>query len=46
MRINSKARVEELFIHNYLDSFTAKILVPLTAFTKLIVIFYPRDGKL
>jgi len=35
-----------MFIYNYLGLFTAKILVPLTAFTKLIVIFYPRDRKL
>jgi len=35
-----------MFIYNYLVLFTIKILVPLTAFTKLIAIFYPRDRKL
>jgi len=35
-----------MFAHNYLDLFTIKILILLTAFTKLIVIFHPRDGKL
>jgi hypothetical protein len=35
-----------MFVYKYLESFTIKILVPLTAFTKLIVIFYPRDRKL
>jgi hypothetical protein len=35
-----------MFAYKCLESFTAKILVPLTAFTKLIAIFYPRDGKL
>jgi len=35
-----------MFMHNYLGLFTIKILVPLTAFIKLIAIFYPRDGKL
>ena len=35
-----------MIIYSYPDSFTIKILVPLTAFTKLIAIFYPRDGKL
>jgi hypothetical protein len=35
-----------MFAYKYLESFTVKILVPLTAFTKPIAIFYPRDGKL
>jgi len=35
-----------MFIYNYLVLFTVKILVPLTAFTKLIAIFYLGDGKL
>ena len=35
-----------MFAYNYLDAFTIKILVLLTALTKLIAIFYPRDGKL
>jgi len=35
-----------MFAYKYLDSFTVKILVPLTAFTKLIVIFYAGHGKL
>ena len=35
-----------MFAYNYLDSFTAKILVLLTALTKLIAIFHPRDRKL
>jgi len=35
-----------MFIYNYLVLFTVKILVSLTAFTKLIAIFHPRDGKL
>jgi hypothetical protein len=35
-----------MFAYNYLDSFTIKILVPLTALTKLIVIFYTRHRKL
>jgi hypothetical protein len=35
-----------MFAYNYLDLFTIKILVPLTALTKLIAIFYPRDRKL
>jgi len=35
-----------MFMRNYLGLFTAKISVPLTAFTKLIAIFYSRDGKL
>jgi hypothetical protein len=35
-----------MFAYKCLESFTAKILVPLTAFTKLIAIFYPRDRKL
>jgi len=35
-----------MFTRNYLVLFTVKILVPLTAFTELIAIFYPRDGKL
>jgi hypothetical protein len=35
-----------MFAYKYLESFTIKILVPLTAFTKLIAIFYPRDRKL
>jgi hypothetical protein len=34
-----------MFIYKCLESFTTKILVPLTAFTKLIAIFYPGDGK-
>jgi len=34
-----------MFIYNYLVLFTAKILVPLTAFTKPIAIFHFRDGK-
>jgi len=33
-------------MYNYLGLFTAKILVLLTAFTKLIAIFHPRDKKL
>jgi len=33
-------------MYNYLGLFTVKILVSLTIFTKLIAIFYPRDGKL
>ena len=46
--INSKVkdRSRRMLMYKYLESFTVKILVPLTAFTKLIVIFYPRDGKL
>ena len=46
--INSKVkdRSRRMFAYKYLESFTAKILVSLTAFTKLIVIFYPRDRKL
>jgi hypothetical protein len=35
-----------MFTYKYLELFTIKILVPLTAFTELIVIFYPRDRKL
>jgi hypothetical protein len=35
-----------MFAYEYLESFTVKMLVPLTAFTKLIAIFYPRDRKL
>jgi len=35
-----------MFVYNYLVLFTIKMLVPLTAFTKPIVIFYPRDRKL
>jgi len=35
-----------MFAYNYLVLFTAKILAPLTAFTKLIAIFYTRYGKL
>ena len=46
--INSKVkdRSRRIFAYRYLESFTAKILVSLTAFTKLIVIFYPGDRKL
>jgi hypothetical protein len=46
--INSKVkdRSRRIFAYKYLESFTIKILVPLTAFTKLIAIFYPRDRKL
>jgi len=35
-----------MFVYNHLVLFTVKILVLLTAFTKLIAIFYPGDGKL
>ena len=35
-----------MFAYKYLELFTKKILVSLTAFTKLIAIFYPRDRKL
>jgi hypothetical protein len=35
-----------MFTYECLESFTVKILVPLTAFTKPIAIFYPGDGKL
>jgi hypothetical protein len=35
-----------MFAYKCLESFTVKILVLLTAFTKLIAIFYSRDGKL
>jgi hypothetical protein len=35
-----------MFAYKYLELFTIKILVLLTAFTKPIVIFYPRDRKL
>jgi len=35
-----------MFTYNYLDLFTVKILVPLTAFTKLIIIFHAGHGKL
>jgi len=35
-----------MFAHNYLNSFTIKILIPLTAFTKPIAIFYTGYGKL
>jgi len=35
-----------MFVYKYLDLFTVKILVPLTAFTKLIAIFYAGYGKL
>jgi len=35
-----------MFIYKYLDLFTAKILVLLTTFTKLIAIFYARYRKL
>jgi hypothetical protein len=35
-----------MFAYKYLESFIIKILVLLTTFTKLIVIFYPRDRKL
>ena len=35
-----------MIIYSHLGSFTVKILVPLTAFTKLIAIFYTGYGKL
>jgi len=35
-----------MFAYNYLVLFTIKILVLLTAFTKLIAIFYPGNRKL
>jgi hypothetical protein len=35
-----------MFIYKCLELFTVKILVPLTAFTKPIAIFHPRDRKL
>jgi len=35
-----------MFVYNYLVLFTIKILVPLTAFTKLIAIFYTKYRKL
>jgi len=35
-----------MFAYNYLDLFTIKILVLLTAFIKIIVIFYLKDKKL
>ena len=46
--INSKVkdRSRRIFAYKYLELFTAKILVLLTAFTTLIAIFYPRDRKL
>ena len=46
--INSKVKDKSrrIFIYKYLELFTIKILVPLTAFTKLIAILYPRDRKL
>jgi len=34
-----------MFVYNYLVLFTAKMSVPLTAFTKPIAIFYPGDRK-
>ena len=43
--INSKVKDKSRRIFIY-ESFTTKILVPLTAFIKLIAIFYPRDRKL
>ena len=46
--INSKVKDKSrrMFIYEYLESFTIKILVPLTAFTKLIAIFYTGHRKL
>ena len=41
--ISGKIKAEKMFIDKYLNSFTAKILVLLTAFIKLIIIFYPKD---
>ena len=35
-----------MLAYKYLDLFTIKILVPLTTFTKLIVILYLRNRKL
>jgi len=35
-----------MFAYKYLDLFTIKILVLLTAFTKLIAIFYTGHRKL
>jgi len=34
-----------MFTNNYIVLFTTKISVPLTAFTKLITIFYTGHGK-
>jgi len=35
-----------MFANNYIVLFTVKMLVPLTAFTKLIAIFYTGYRKL
>jgi len=34
-----------MFVYNYLELFTIKMLILFTAFTKLIAIFHPGDGK-
>ena len=46
--INSKVKDKSrrMFVYKYLELFTIKILVPLTALTKLIAIFYIRYRKL
>ena len=46
--INSKVKDKSrrMLVYKYLESFTIKILVLLTALTKLIVIFYTRYRKL
>jgi hypothetical protein len=49
MRVDSEVRTEgkdrRMFTHNHLVLFTAKMSVPLTAFTEPIAIFHPGDGK-
>jgi hypothetical protein len=40
-----KDRSRRMFAYECLESFTAKMSVPLTAFTEPIAIFHPGDGK-